>query len=231
MRRGLALFVLVCGALPLCGATPWDVDAEGRIGGGRMPHLVPGGCGPETRGAWYGGAGGRVEVSPDRSPQTRLLLAGEADLRVARMDAPAAGRPQGLLLFRASPSVGFDSEYFELMVGSYVTNDKEREDLFGFPSVGMRIGARDFFWVVLDMFDEPACFLSQCFLGASYGIVLTDDAILNQGFSLGLGGARTWLRIPFATESGWWVFGSEAGLSDDDPSFALTLGARTPWAI
>jgi len=200
-----------------------------------MPHLAPGGCGPMSRGVTWGGASGRLEASPDPAPEGRLLLAGEADLRVGVQDSAPGRRAHGLLLFRASPTIGFDSEYVMMMAGAYVTNEQEREAFFGSPSVMVRLGTRDAFWVTLDLFDEPACFLAQCILGASYGVVVSDVAVLNQGFSIGLDGVRTWLRVPFVEGETWWVVGAEIGQYGVDTgggsSFSLTLGLRTPWAM
>jgi hypothetical protein len=162
-----------------------------------------------------------------------LLVAGEADVRAGSLERPGTP-PRGVVLFRGTPSIGFDSEYFQLMAGGYVGNDNEHEDLFALPSLSMRIGTRDLFWITLDFLDEPGCYPTQCLLGASYGVMVSDEALLNQGISLGIDGFRTWVRVPFGEGDLWWIVGAEAGIGGaggggSQATFALTFGVRTPW--
>jgi hypothetical protein len=162
----------------------WSFEVEGRVGGGVGQHLVPPCC-PSSRRLVWGGLAGGLEASPRPPGGARLLLSAQADLRLGQLDTPGGGNDTGAVFHAANTCVGLDSRWFGIEGGLYETSRPNAAIRRVLPSAAIWGGSRASFWVSLHLLDEPSCFLPTCVLGLSYGVVIRDVLVLENGFSLG----------------------------------------------
>jgi hypothetical protein len=214
--------------LPAAAAADWNLETEGRIGAGSGEQQAARCC-PASRRFTWGGIGGRLEASPARFGRSRLLLAGQGDLRVGHLRGLGEENDRGAIFVAATAGAGWDWTRFGFVAGGYVANLGDERPARLLPSASIRIGNRATYFLSLDLLDEPACFLPTCIVGLSYGLVFEGDAVMRHGFSLGKDKGRSWVLVPFRAAGRWWVVGGELDVAEEGPGAWLVFGVRSPW--